>query len=251
MFESTLPADAADLMRVSAFRRYLEQATPDTEAAGLATRLSSLNPSLLHDLRRFERKDPVDDRLEVLEVMAAAVRHGKRLRLHLQHELRVLPLTVFPREGQVHSPLPISQLLESRLVELRVLHIEPAQLGVADGRDPPPVGDRHQYSPLAPLLWELALRGSREELLPEIAGLAAYRVAPGADLSGLALAGTLAAAVARLQRETTNLADIAGWPGFDRSRAMRMINGLYLQAALMISRSHPAATNEGWSASRG
>jgi len=250
MFESTLPADAADLMRVSAFRRYLEHATSDTEASGLTTRLSSLNPSLMDDLRRFERKSLTDDRLEVLEVMAAAVRHGKRLRLHLQHEQRVLPLTIFPRESLVHSLMPIGQLLESRLFELRVLHVEPAQLGVADGRDPPPVGDRHQYTPLAPLLWELALRGSREELLPEIAGLAAYRVAPGADLSVLALSGTLAAAVARLQRDTTNLTDIAGWPGFDRSRATRMLNGLYLQAALMVSRSHPAATNEGWSASR-
>ena len=250
MFESTLPADAADLMRVSAFRRYLENAAPDTVSAGLSTRLSSLNPSLLHDLRRFERGDPLDGRMEVLEVMAAAVRHGRRLRLHLQHDARVLPLTVFPREGQVHSPLPVAQLLELRLVDLRVLHIEPAQLGVASSDDPPPVGEPHQYTALAPLLWELALRGSREDLLPEIAGVAAYRVAPGADLTGLSLSGTLAAAVARLQRETTNLADIAGWPGFDRSRAMRMLNGLYLQAALMISRSHPAATNDGWTASR-
>jgi hypothetical protein len=28
---------------------------------------------------------------------------------------------------------------------------------------------------------------------------------------------------------------------------MRMLNGLYLQAALMVSRSHPAATNDDWS----
>jgi hypothetical protein len=27
---------------------------------------------------------------------------------------------------------------------------------------------------------------------------------------------------------------------------MRMLNGLYLQAGLMVSRTHPAATNEGW-----
>lgn len=250
MFESTLPADAADLMRVSAFRRYLEQAAPDTVHSAPGTRLSSLNPSLLHDLRRFGHEDDADGRMEVLAVMAATVRHGRRLRVHLQHEERVLPLTVFPREALVHSPLPMQQLMDSRLVDWRVLHVEPAQLGVPDGRDPPPVGEPQQYHPLPPLLWDLALRGSREELLPEIAGIAAYRVAPGADLSGLGLSGSLAAAVARLRRETTNLADIAGWPGFDRSRAMRMLNGLYLQAALMISRSHPAATNDGWLASR-
>ena len=50
----------------------------------------------------------------------------------------------------------------------------------------------------------------------------------------------------RLQRATTNLREISDWPGFDRARAMRMLNGLYLQAGLMVTRTHPAATNEGW-----
>jgi hypothetical protein len=36
-----------------------------------------------------------------------------------------------------------------------------------------------QYAPLGPLLWELSLRGSRDELLPEIAGQAAYRITLG------------------------------------------------------------------------
>jgi hypothetical protein len=31
---------------------------------------------------------------------------------------------------------------------------------------------------------------------------------------------------------------------------MRMLNGLYLQAGLMVSRTHPAATNEGWFSGR-
>jgi hypothetical protein len=30
------------------------------------------------------------------------------------------------------------------------------------------------------------------------------------------------------------------------ARATRLLNGLYLQTGLMISRTHPAATNEGW-----
>ena len=100
--------------------------------------------------------------------------------------------------------------------------------------------------PLGPLLWELALRGAREELLPEIAGNAAYRIAPGVDLHGLNLTGSLATAVVRLQRATTNLREISDWPGFDRARATRLLNALYLQAGLMVTRTHPAATNEGW-----
>ena len=39
-----------------------------------------------------------------------------------------------------------------------------------------------------------------------------------------------------------NLRDMAEWPGFDRPRAMRLLNALYLQAGLIVSRSHPAAT---------
>jgi hypothetical protein len=34
--------------------------------------------------------------LEMLEVMAAAVRHGRALLLHVEHEHRVIPVTLFP-----------------------------------------------------------------------------------------------------------------------------------------------------------
>jgi hypothetical protein len=44
---------------------------------------------------------------------------------------------------------------------------------------------------------------------------------------------------------------MAQWPGFERERATRLLNGLYLQGGLMVSRTHPAATNEGWAAGRG
>jgi hypothetical protein len=187
---------------------------------------------------RFNGPTRPGDGLEVLEVLAASVRHGRALLLHLLHGSRVIPLTVFPIERQVHGPLTLAQLLELRLPDLRVLHVEPARLRATDE----PVA----LMPLGPLLWELALRGSREELLPEIAGNAAYRIAPGSNLEQLELAGTLAAAVARLRRQTTPLREIAVWTGFDRARATRLLNGLYLQAALMVSRTHPAATNEGY-----
>jgi hypothetical protein len=91
----------------------------------------------------------------------------------------------------------------------------------------------------------LALRGSREALLPEIAGVAAYRVTPGVDLKSLDLAGSLGAAVARLRQQATPLREIAGWPGFDRGRASRLLNGLYLQSALMVTRTHPSAIGDG------
>ena len=254
MFESTLPVDTAELMRVSAFRRFLDesqQSDPEhtAHASTLNTRLSSLNPSLLEDLLRFDHPDRPGARLEPLEVLAAAVRHGRRLRLHLKHGERVIPVTVFPQERLVHCPLALSLLLAMPLAEMEVLHVQPAPIGAPDdsGAPVPMTPEQAQYyGALGPVMWELALRGAREALLPEIGGNAAYRIAPGSDLTGLTRTGTLAAAVTRLQRETTNLRELAGWPGFDKGRAMRLLNGLYLQAALMISRTHPAATNDGW-----
>jgi hypothetical protein len=242
-FESTLPFGAPDLMRVSAFRRYLGEGTRPGDLDTGRSRLTSLSPSMLHDLKRFEPPGGGEDGLETLEVIAASVRHGRALLLHLADGDRVVPLTVFPVERLVHGPIPAEELLGPRLPELRVLQVEPAVLA------PPRPGDRHgsgdHVAPLAPLLWELALRGAREDLLPEIAGPAAYRVAPGVDLRALALGGTLAAAVHRLRRQASGLREIAEWPGFDRSRAMRMLNGLYLQGGLMVSRTHPAAA-DGW-----
>lgn len=242
MFQSTLPLGAPELMRVSGFQRYLDEAA-STRSGGASTRLSSLNPSLMRDLLRFEQGGAGG---ELLEVLAASLRHGRDLLIHLAHHAQVLPLTLFPSEQLAHCPLPPAQLLDLKLNDLLVLSVEPALLAPPAACGRALVADAALCGPLGPLSWELALRGARDTLLPELAGTAAYRVAPGADLRRLALSGSLAAAVARLRRSTTNLRDIARWPGFDRERAMRMLNGLYLQAALMVSRTHPAATNEGW-----
>jgi hypothetical protein len=89
------------------------------------------------------------------------------------------------------------------------------------------------------MLWELALHGARGALLPEIDEPATYRVTPGVNLELLAPTSPLAAAVQRLQGTTTPLREIASWPGFDRDRAVRLLNALYLQSALIVTRSHP------------
>ena len=241
-FESTLPLGAADLMRASAYRRYLDEAAV-RESDGSPSRLGALSPSMLQDLMRFEQNGRQS---EVLEVLAAGVRHGRNLVVHLQSGELVVPLTVFPGQRLVHCPLPIEEFLVMRLNELQVLQVEPAVLRPPGHADIALVGERHLYAALGPLLWDLALRGSREDLLPEIGGPAAYRITPSLDLRSLKLNGALDAAVQRLQRHTTNLREISDWPGLNRTRAMRLLNGLYLQAGLMISRTHPAATNESW-----
>lgn len=240
-FESTLPAGAPELMRASAFRDYLEQES--TRSGAASTRLSTLQPSVLQDLLRFERSGRTT---ELLEVVAASLRHGHALLVHTEHGRHVLPLTLFPRDRLLHAPMPLPALLDLRLDAFEVLQVEPAVLRPPRPGGRGPQADRARCAPLDPFVWELALRGRIGELLPELAGAAAYRVAPAADLRALGLDGTLAAAVERLRRETINLREIAGWPGFDRARAMRMLNALYLLSALIVSRTHPAAMQDGW-----
>src|SRR5689334_17760356 len=124
MFHSTVPNDTA-LMRVGDFERgYSADGDAITDTG--ATRLTSLNPSLVQDLLRFEpaqRPGGGADTLELLGVMAACLRHGRALLIHLQFDYRVIPLTVRPAERQLLSPLSLVQLLALRLPELRVLRV--------------------------------------------------------------------------------------------------------------------------------
>ena len=247
MFEPTQPAGARDLMRVSQFERDTVAGglDPEVEVTASGTRLAALNPSLLQDLQRFGGAHGPADGLDPLEVLAASLRHARPLVLHLQAGPRVVPLTVWPMQWQVQSPLSPEELMALRLDELRVLSVQPAK-----GDAPAPVGaaeasEAAMLAPLRPWLWELALRGARERLLPEIDGIATYRVAPGAELGGLEIAGSLQAAVRRLRRQGLPLREVAAFPDFDMNRARRLLNALYLQAALMISRSHPVGIPDG------
>jgi hypothetical protein len=237
-FQSTLPANAVELMHTSEFER--NAPTLEGDAVSGYTRLSGLGTSLLQDLQRFEPGPGDRDGIDVLEVLAAALRHGRALQLYLELNYRVIPLTVWPAEREFNSPLDLGQLLELRLPDLRVLRVERAATGAA-----PAEPEAQQRQALGPLIWELALRGSRETLLPEIAGRAAYRVTPATHLQTPHLDGTLAGAVERLGQEVASLNEIAGWPGFDRERAIRLLNGLYLQSALIVTRTHPLAFGNG------
>ena len=248
MFEPTVPFGEPQLLRASAFRRYLEELEAEPTQGGISTRISSLSPSLRADLMRFEQHG---GSTEVVEVLAACVRHSKRVTIHLQCDQRVVPLTVFPQERLVHCPMDMHEMIEKHLPRLRVMHVEPALLRPPGDMETALIGEGHLHHPLAPLLWELALRGLRGELLPEIAGAAVYRAAPGLDIAALRVRGAVLASIRRLKREAVNLRELSEWPGLDRERAARLLNALYLQAGLIVSRSHPDAINENWFGGRG
>ncbi len=242
MFEPTIPFGEPELMRVSAFRRYLDEL--DTSAGPLtSSRLASLSPSLMADLMRFEASDGGS---EVLEVLAACLRHARDVTIHLSWGDKVAPLTVFAQQRLVHCPIPMESVLAGRLAEMSVLQVEPATRRPPGDAETALIGDAAEYHALSPLLWELALRGRRDALLPEIAGPVAYRLAPGLDFAVIRLNGALTAGVERLQRHASTLREIADWPGFDRERATRLLNGLYLQAGLIVTRASPAALNDSW-----
>lgn len=251
MFDSTIPFGEPELIRASRFRHYLLQPDRDASAshALLSTSLAVLSPSLLADLLR----DAADDhRSEPLDVLAACVRHAQPVTVHLQCGDRAVPLTIFPRERLVHCPLPMDVLLGQRQPALQVIHIEAALLSTPGGTSPrrrEPGGYAMAdlcFHPLGAILWDLALHGGRGELLPEIAGHAVYRVSFGLDLGDTTMSGAMLSAVYRLRREPCHLREIAAWPGFDRERAARLLNALYLQSGLIVSRSHPVALRDSW-----
>jgi len=245
LFEPTIPFGEPELLRASAFQRYLhEPGGPRARGAvaEVVTRPVGLSASLLADLSRFEGPGHSS---EVLEVLAACVRHGQEVVVHLQMAELVVPLTVFAIERLAHCPISLDALLRERPTELRVLHVEPAVLRPPGHPETALVADQQHCHALGPVLWEFALRGSRATLLPEIAGPVAYRVAPGVALGDLRVTGALASTIQRLQRNSVSLRELADWPGLDAARAARLLNALYLQSGLIISRTHRAAS-ESW-----
>ena len=245
LFDSTIPSGEPELLRASAFRRYLDELGAENRRLGMGpriSRISQLSPSLRADLSRFEH----DGGSEAMEVLAACVRHAKRVTIHLKCGEKVVPLTVFPQERVVHCPMDLNELIERHLMDLRVMHVEPALLRPPGDAETALVGDMQLHHPLAPLLWEMAMRGPRRELLPEIAGPAVYRVSPGLDIAALPASSVVKAAIERLRPQAANLQEIASWPALDKERAARLLNALYLQAGLIVSRSHPAAVRDSW-----
>ncbi|MBK6469804.1 MAG: hypothetical protein IPF94_03440 [Betaproteobacteria bacterium] len=233
-FPATQPLVDTPRRRVGDRLRDLAQRGRRGNAEAGSTRLESLNPSLLQDLQRFAPGYHPDEGLDLLEVLAAALRHHSALQLHLQDDERMLTLAVLPARRLLRWAQPAPPWQELPLAELRVLRVAATDDGGADTA----AEGEHDFD-LSRMLWELALHGARGALLPEIAEPATYRVTPGVNLELLAPTSPLASAVQRLQGPTTPLRDIAAWPGFDRDRAIRLLNALYLQSALIVTRSHP------------
>lgn len=226
------------LWRISAYERMrVERGSSVFAQLGENTMLPT---TLLADLRHLEvRREDAD----VLETLAACMRHRQAALVCLQYDDLVWPITVFPSELAYHSPRDLALATPDGLASLAVLSCD------APGLRPPGhwmherVGRMEHYRPLKPMLWNMALNGPRSELLAEIAGNAAYRVTLSRE-ARLFAPGALGPAAERLRRDAASLRAIAGWPGMSTDRACRLLNGLYLTSALMVMRSHPAARQQ-------
>jgi hypothetical protein len=243
MFESTLSIGGPTAPKPSTWLGALPAS--DRPPAHAASGVATLWPSVIDDLKRFDR-DGVQT--ELLEVIAASLRHHRNLLVLVEYGKRSIPLTLFPAQRLVHCPVSPAQLLSLRLHELFVLGVEPAVLEPPSDHDKPWLTPEEgmRLGSLDLLAWEMAMRGARSDLLPEISAQAAFRIPPGVTVQGFDLSGNMASALHRLKRQAANLRVISTWSGFDRDRATRMLNALYLQSALMATRTHPVA-GEGWS----
>ena len=197
-----------------------------------------LPTTLLADLRRLDADGAGND---VLEVVAACMRHHEPALLCLQYEGLVWPVTLFPSQRLYHSPRDLAQATAPALARLALLSTEPPGVRPPGHWMHERVAQAEHYRPLLPLLWSLALDGPRAELLAEIAGTAAYRAIKSPAEEGVVMSGMLRSAAERLRRETVPLRTICGWPGMSLDRASRLLNGLYLASALLATRAHPAA----------
>lgn len=224
------------LWRISTYER-MRAETGDSGFARLNAK-SVLSTTLSAELSQLPRAPSSGD---ALEVVAACVRQQESALILLQHRALVWPLTLFPQHNLYHLPRSIVESLQQGVRDLEVIAVEPPGLRPPGHAIHERIADGPGYRPLAPLLWTLALHAPRATLFADITGRAAYRLVSDFTPDAGALAGALGPALRRLRVEISSLADIARWPGMDRERAARLLNGVYLQGGLMVLRTHTAA----------
>ncbi len=226
---------ASTLWQISHFERAHPQAPRNPD------RPTIVSSTLMAELAALERRQDENDALEVL---AACVRLQEPALVYLRVAELVWPVTVFPAQMLYHSPRPLTEAADAALARVAAMAVEPPGLRPpGQALDQRAAADDSVYA-LAPALWRLALHGPRGRLLNEIGGTAAYRVLRNPKLDELPLPGALGAAAERLRRESASLKQIASWPGMSVERAARLLNALYLNANLMVSRSGAAARPE-------
>ena len=229
-FRRTVPLAAPSLFSLTEPRSDWQDTLSPAMPTAVSTFSATLNSSLLSDLKRFADEP---EGAELLAVVAAGVRHARPLALQLSLRNELVHLSIFPREQLMHCAVDLCALAPLELSRLRLVYVEPGptlEHSAADGTTP-------HGGPLGPLLWMLAMHGQRSELLPEIAGPVKYRLAPGTTVQHLPVDGLLLPLLHRLWCESSSLEDLARSTPLGPTKVRRLLNALYLQSGLMISRA--------------
>ena len=228
--------EASTLWRVSEF----ERVRYNTGTSGFAPLSDdTLLPSTL--MADLDRIDITREGMDIMEVVAACMRHREAALLILDHDGLVWPVTLFPQHMMFHSPVDITAASQTGLARLRLLDVQPPGVRPPGHWRNDRVADLEHYRPLSPLLWQLSMHGPRHRLLNEIAIASVYR-ATRSDGEPIKVPGALGPAVERLHQQSVSLVEISRWPGFSGERASRMLNALYLSGCLMVLRSQPGTS---------
>ena len=140
--------DDTTLWRISAFER-VQQETGTSGFARLDRR-TVLPTTLLADLRRLGSDG--GEAGDVLEIVAACLRHREPALLCLRHEGLVWPVTLFPAQEIYHSPRSMTLATPEGLATLAVLSTEPPGVRAPGHWMHERVGHVEHYRPLAPLV---------------------------------------------------------------------------------------------------
>lgn len=210
-------------------------------APAVAEPRSVLATTLAGELDQLQRRHRAGD---VVEVAAACVRQRESATLLLRVGEQLWPVTVFPERGLYHAKRSMLPVLDRDDAGIEIEGIEGPAVRPPPRALPADADEHRCFFPLAPLFWVLAMRAPRPFLLPEISGKAAYRLASDFVPLPASALGAIGPAMRHLRQEIAPLRTIARWPGMDMERAMRLLNGVYLQGGLMVLRTHPAARDD-------
>jgi hypothetical protein len=232
-FFHTVPVSESTASRLGDWMDTVGELGAATQRSAPCGFRSTLSPSLLSDLRRFAEGPAASD---LLPVLAASVRHAQSLAMHLVHGDGVIRLSVFPRDQVFHCFTDICGLSSRAMSQLRLVYVEPeTSLDPTRGEGLPTTARR--YGGMRDLLWSLAIHGPHSELLPEISGSVRYRLSPAFSIGKLPVEPSMQSVMQRMRNEPATLDQLAGWSILGRLRVKRLLNALYLQSGLVISRS--------------
>lgn len=190
---------------------------------------ATLSPSVLMDLKRYAATPEAAD---LLVVVAAAMRHGQLLQIQVELDGLQLPLLLEPRRQLFRCPMDLSGLGDGALSRLRLVSV-----GAGPGGEIPGTDMRNGL--LRPLAWHLAMRGERTELLPELTGAVKCRVTQGIAIGGMQVDGSSKRVIERMKFVPLSIDELVASTQLSRTMIQRLWNAMYLQSALMVTRTFP------------